>query len=578
MLRHLTIQNVVLIESLSLDFTGDFAGGLSCFTGETGAGKSILLDSISLVLGGRGSASVIRTNADKAVIAAEFEPLPLINDLLVEAGLEPPEALGEDTLRLKRIVSPDGKSRAFINDQPCGIALLKSIGAHLVEIQGQFDQHALLDEKTHLGLLDDFAKSRGGDYAADLAKTRAAYTAWQAARKRRVELEAALSADKSQKDYLEHVTKELAALAPEDGEEAALTDRRQFLMNAEKIAESIQMILTLLDSDAAGDSANDKLAQSLRLLDRQKNLSALESVTASLTTAQTEMQEAVHALHSLLAETEADPGELSHVDERLFKLQELARKHQVSVAELPAKLTELQSKLAALEDGDHNLDQLLRDEQAAQESYMTAAHTLSHQRKTAAESLSAAITAELPPLKFTNADFRVEVATSPAHASANGIDTVTFTARTNAGTAYGSLSKVASGGELSRFMLAIKAILAQTHETSAPIPTLIFDEVDAGVSGATAEAVGQRLASLGEHVQVLVVTHSPQVTGRAAHHYKVIKSEENGATTTSVTQLAALESEEEIARMLSGATITDAARQTARELKSSAAKELKAAS
>lgn len=550
MLVGLAIRDVVLIDRLDLAFDA----GLSVLTGETGAGKSILLDALGLALGQRAEAGLVRGGAEQASVTAEFalEPDHPALARLAEQGIPI-----EGGLLLRRQLGKDGRSRAFVNDQPVSIGFLREIGERLVEIAGQAGQHSLIESATHRDLLDDFAGLAGPARA-----TAERWTAWQAAMASRVAAEERLARARRDEAFLRHAVAELEALNPEAGEETRLADLRALLMNREKLVEAI---VFARDRVAGDDSADHQIAQAQRRLDRLSDRAAsqLAPVLAALDRAAGELADALHLLQSLLAELDSDPGKLERIEERLFALRALARKHDRMPADLPALHAEMTAALAALDDQSGGFAELARAEAAARSAYMAAAETLHAGRIKAAERLDRKVMAELKPLKLDRAAFRTRVERlADAQFGAQGLDRVTFEIATVPGMEPGPLGRIASGGELSRLMLALKVVLAAAD----PLPTLIFDEVDAGVGGATATAVGERLRRLAEALQVIVVTHSPQVAALGRHHWRVEKNDAKGGLKTAVKPLDRGGRREEIARMLSGARVTDEARAQAEKL------------
>ncbi len=551
MLTGLTIRDIVLIDRLRLSFSG----GLAVLTGETGAGKSILLDSLGLALGRRSEAKLVRPGADKASITAEFE---LPEDHAVHAILDENDLPREDHLILRRTVSADGRSKAFVNDQPVGIALLKQIGERLVEVQGQFDQHGLLDAATHIDLLDAF-----GGLDAERGQVERLFGGWQAARREFDKAAAKAEAARKEEDYLRFAAEELDKLSPQPGEEEDLAERRTLLQNAERLTESITAAVDFLSGNGGAD---DGLRQAQRALDRvaDKMGERLNEVVAGLDRAAVEIEEAIGQLNRIGSDLNADSGALEDIEERLFALRDIARKHGTGVDDLPRLREDIAERLTFIDAGEERLAALTAQAEAARKEYERAAETLSAKRRSAAERLDAAVNAELPPLKLERARFATEIhPLEPSRWGPNGRDRVGFAVTTNPGMPGGPLDKIASGGELSRFLLAIKVALAEV----GTVPTLVFDEVDAGVGGATAAAVGERLGRLAERLQVLVVTHSPQVAARGVSHWRVAKSTGNdGRAATSVSSLDPHNRREELARMLSGAEITDEARAAADRL------------
>ncbi len=557
MLTSLSIRDVVLIERLDLGF----GPHLTVLTGETGAGKSILLDSLGLALGARSDAGLIRAGAEQASVSAVFAPPGQhpVNALLEELGLP-----ADDHVVLRRAVSKDGRSRAWVNDAPVGAATLKRVGAMLVEVQGQHDQMGLADPASHLRLLDAYGISP--DLRAEVA---ARHRAWRAAVERLEAARAAIVDAKREEDFLRHSVGELAKLAPREGEEDELAATRHQLQQGEKRAEAIAAALSEL---TPRDRRNSGPAAALRAAARtlQRLLPAgsdaenpAQAALAALERAEEALADGESLLSRLAAEADADPRALEQAEERLFGLRGAARKYAVPVAELPALLVGFRERLAALDSGEGAIAGMAREAAAARARYVDAAERLSAARAEAAGRLEAAANAELPPLRLERARFFAAMTRLEEEAwGAAGADTVRFLIATNPGQPPGPLGRVASGGELSRLMLALKVVLV----SGSPVATLVFDEVDSGIGGATAAAVGERVARVAEGVQVLVVTHSPQVAARGAAHLRVSKSVSGGRTETQVQVLGANERREEIARMLAGETITAAARAAAQSL------------
>ncbi len=549
MLERLVINDVVLIEKLALGL----APGLNVFTGETGAGKSIVLDSLGLALGGRSEAGLIRTGATQAAVTAEFS-LPEKHETFAFA-----EAQGlsvENPLILRRVIGKDGKSRAFVNDQPVSIGLLRQFGEQLVEIHGQFETHGLLDTATHRGLLDAF-----GGFDALLKKTAAAHGAWKEAEEKRRTANEARERARAEEDFLRAAVNELDDLAPEPLEAEKLAERRSNLQHREKILDALQAAQQNIDAERG---ASASLAQAGKAVARITDKAAgLHDLLAAIDRASNEAAEASQQIARFLADIDAEPDALQKIEERLFALRACARKHGVQVEALADLRKDMAAKLALLSDKGDQIAALAKAAAEAKDAYTKLAEELSTKRAQAAEQLAKAVMKELPPLKFERAQFKVEVAQLPEEQwSASGMDRVAFLAATNPGTAAGPLQKIASGGELARFMLALKVVLA----ASDPVPTLVFDEVDAGIGGATASAVGERLARLAGDVQILVVTHSPQVAARGSHHLRVLKETKAKQAATRVETLDQAARQEEIARMLAGSQVTDAARKAAASL------------
>lgn len=552
MLVRLSIRDVVLIDRLDMTFDR----GLGVLTGETGAGKSILLDSLGLALGDRADSGLVRAGADQLSVTAQFE---LTGDhpahaLLANQGLD-----GEDDMvLLRRVVTRDGRSRAFLNDQPVSVGLLRSVGETLVEVHGQFDTHGMMNPATHRPVLDAYGAT--GKLARSCAT---AYQAWKEAARTLRQAETDLKTAQAEEDTLRHAESELTSLAPQPGEEAELAERRSLLMNSEKLADGLNAALQAMDHGGSGVEAALRTAQ--RALDRVRAMAPtmLDPVMEALDRAAVEAAEAHNQLDRAASDVEMDPQALEQVEERLFALRALARKHGVDCDDLPGILAEIQRRLRSLEDGGNDLVALTRAEQEARTAYIASARTLSKARKAAAKALDQAVTRELPPLKLDKARFVTCVEDLPEdHWNADGLDDVVFQVATNPGSAPGPLGKIASGGELSRFMLALKVVLARV----SPVPTLVFDEVDAGIGGATAAAVGDRLGLLAHDLQVLVVTHSPQVAAKGNTHWRVSKSVRKGVTSTTIEALDIPARQEEVARMLAGEVITDEARAAAASL------------
>lgn len=551
MLQSLSIRNVVLIDKLDLDFRSN----LSVLTGETGAGKSILLDSLGLVLGKRAETSLIRHGAEKLSVTAVFDAEPAnrsLQKLLDENELE----VGEEII-IKRTLNRDGKGKIFLNDQPISAKLLKDIGKYLVEIHGQFDNQGLLNPASHQEVLDTF-----GGYGQDLYLVREAFRAYKEAVKARAAAESAVTEAKAEEDNLRHWIRELEQIKPQKGEEAELTRRRQELMNSEKIIESLNFAYAALNE---GRDVPSALRQAQSAIDRANRYvdGRYDEIYAALDRALIEAADAIERIESASADINLNSSEQESIDNRLFALKDLARKHGVAIDELSETLNSFKQKLNSIELGEEGISALRQTEQQTRLAYVEAANRLHLLRTKAAATLDALIMQELPPLKMERARFETKIEKRPESSwSETGCDEVYFTVSTNPNSPQGPLNKIASGGELSRFMLALKVNLAK----SSTVCTMIFDEVDAGIGGATAQAVGERLARLGQEVQVLVVTHSPQVAARGSRHFKVEKNTVDEVTTTSVRELNPTERREEIARMLAGEIITDEARAAAQVL------------
>lgn len=546
MLRALEIRDMLIIDRLELTFQP----GLNVLTGETGAGKSILLDSLGFVLGWRGRADLVRSGADQGEVVAEFD-LPAdhpAHEVLTTAGLPV-----SDELILRRVNSADGRKTAWVNDRRCSGEVLRQLSETLVELHGQHDDRGLLNPRGHRRILDAFA---GVD--AELAATRATWRELRGARKALAEAEAALAAMREEEDFLRHAVAELDTLDPQPGEEAALDTRRRLMQQAERIRDDVSRAGQALGGDGAEGAMSDAMRWLDGVADRAEG--RLDAPLAALARAMEELDTAARGVDEALEALAFNPHELEEAEERLFAIRGLARKHQVAPEELPALAETLRARLDALDSGDAGIAALRSAAVTAQSAYDSAAEALSATRRAAAARLDAAVTAELAPLKMDRAVFSTELTEDAA--GPEGRDAVAFTVATNPGAPSGPIGKIASGGELSRFLLALKVCLA---EGNAGV-TMIFDEIDRGVGGATADAVGRRLAALATAGQVLVVTHSPQVAALGAYHWRVEKSVTGGQTLSSVVPLDAGDRVDEIARMVAGDTVTDEARAAARAL------------
>jgi len=546
MLRSLDIRDMLIIERLSLDFHP----GLNVLTGETGAGKSILLDALGFVLGWRGRAELVRAGAAQGEVTAVFDLPPghAARAVLADAGLEP-----DDELILRRVNAADGRKTAYVNDRRTSGEVLRALSDTLVELHGQHDDRGLLDPRGHRTLLDSFA---GTDPLR--AATRAAWSALAAARKRMAAAEAALAAAKGEEDYLRHAVTELDKLDPQPGEEATLDTRRRAMQGAARIREDVLRALHALGNDGAEGLMRD----ASRWLDGAAEAAEgrLDAPMAALTRATIELAEAAQGVEEALDALSFDPAELEAAEERLFAIRALARKHGVLADDLGTFAGDLRTRLSAIDGGEGNLRALSAEVAAATAAYDSAAAALTEARREASGRLDLAMAAELGPLKMERAVFRTDV--TQGEPGPEGRDAVAFTVATNPGAPAGPLNRIASGGELSRFLLALKVCLAQ----GADAVTMIFDEIDRGVGGATADAVGRRLARLAEGAQVLVVTHSPQVAAKGAQHWRVEKRVTGEVTTSSVVALSPADRVDELARMLAGESVTDAARDAARAL------------
>ena len=564
MLTRLSIRDVVLVDVLDLEVES----GLTVLTGETGAGKSIILDALGLALGGRGEAGLVRAGAKQAVATAVFSAPddPDLIALIVEKGFDAEP--GEDLI-LRRVVSADGRSRAYVNDQPAGVAALREIGSRLVEVHGQHETVGLLDWKTHRALLDAY-----GGLSPQLGGVATAHETLKAAETRLEALKAQAADAAARAEEISQSLAELDDLDPREDEEIELAGERAVLGAAEKAMADLADARTQL----GGDKLSQRLAAALRAVEHARQratqagvgedhpvqvrlLSAAEAIDRTLV----EATEAIAEVDAAASAFDFEPGRLDKAEERLFALRAAARKLNTTVHALPALRLALREQLRLIEDGAEALTVAGREAAAAREAYDIAASLLSSAREAAAERLERAVAEELGPLKLERARFRVALEpVAEGRRGPLGVETARFEIATNAGSPFGPLDAIASGGELARFALAMKAALAGREDQRQPV--MIFDEVDQGVGGAVAEAVGQRLKRLSTGAQVLVVTHSPQVAARGHAHWKVRKADANGQTTTTVDALSDAERHEEIARMLSGAVITDEARGAARAL------------
>ena len=551
MLTRLSIRDIVLIDRLDIDY----ASGLSVLTGETGAGKSILLDAFVLALGARGDAALVRQGVDQGQVTACFE---VRRDHPAWAVLAANDIAAEDELILRRVQLADGRTRAFVNDQPVSVQVLKSLGRSLAEIHGQHDERALVDAGTHRALLDAYGRLEplAGEVARAFADWRDARTAFEAHRSRVAETQ-------REAEWLRHAVEELTRLAPAPGEETALAEGRITMMQAEKVADDLR---DAHEAVAGGHSAVPGLAAALRRLERRSTQAPqlVEPAVKALDQALTAIEDARAHLAAALAEADHDPLELARIEERLFALRAAARKHNVAVDQLAALAARHAADLAALDAGAGQLAQFEARARASEAHYRRSATALSDARRQAAGKLDAAVNNELKPLKLESARFSTHIDSDVDAAGSDGIDRVEFWVQTNPGTRPGPLMRVASGGELARFLLALKVVLADRGSA----PTLVFDEIDTGAGGAVADAIGARLARLAERVQVVAVTHAPQVAARADRHYLITKNslDRGKRMATRVSELAIDRRREEIARMLAGAEITDEARAAAERL------------
>ncbi len=549
MLSHLSIRDIVLIEKLDIEFSR----GLSVLTGETGAGKSILLDALSLALGARGDTGLVRHGASQGQITAVFDlsmshparEIMARNDMDVDGDLV-----------LRRVQAADGRSKVFVNDQPASVTLLRDLGKALVEIHGQHDDRALVSPDAHRALLDAF-----GGLDGEASAVRKAWAEWRGAESALAKHRARVEAAAREADYLRASSAELTALNPHDNEEAELAEQRQAMMRIEKTATEINDASDVLAGSA---SPLPTLTSLFRRLERKKAEAPemLEPIATALGLALDHLNDAQSAVEAAIRAANFDPKVLERTEERLFALRAASRKFSVPVDGLAKLAEKMAADLADLDAGAGRLSVLEHEAIATRATYDRLALDLSGKRKTAATALEGAVMAELPALKLERAAFLVDMQTEADARSLDGIDTLEFHVRTNPGTKSGPMMKVASGGELSRFLLALKVALADRGSA----PTLVFDEIDTGVGGAVADAIGQRLKRLAEKVQVLSVTHAPQVAARSDTHFLIAKAEAGGKMATSISVMNRAQRSEEIARMLSGAEITSEARAAAARL------------
>jgi len=549
MLTRLSIRDIVLIDRLDIDF----GSGLAALTGETGAGKSILLDAFALALGARGEAALVREGAEQGQVIAAFD---IAKDHPASRVLAENELSGEDELIVRRVQFADGRTRAFVNDQPVSVQVLRALGAVLVEIHGQHDERAFVDAATHRALLDAY----GGieDEATEVARL------WTERRTREAAVEehrAAVVRAAREAEWFRHAVEELSKLAPQTGEETTLAERRTVMMQAEKVGEDLR---STLDSVTGPNSAVQPLATALRRLERRAAQAPklIEPTVKAIDAALMALDEARTHLELALRAAEYDPRELERIEERLFALRAAGRKYNVPVDALAALARRHEADLALIDAGAERLATLEREAQEGAARYRAAAQALSAARRRTAQKLEKAVNAELKPLKLERAQFSTQIDSEGE--GPHGLDRIEFWVRTNPGTRPGPMMKVASGGELARFLLALKVVLADRGSA----PTLVFDEIDTGVGGAVADAIGVRLARLSSGVQVIAVTHAPQVAARAERHYLISKDAlaKGKRVATRVAELNGEHRREEIARMLAGAEITAEARAAAARL------------
>ena len=549
MLNHLAIQHFILIDKLDLSFDD----GLGVFTGETGAGKSILLDALSFALGARSEARFVQKGMEKTSVSATFS---LSQNHPVYTLLQEQDLNTEDELILRRVLTSDGKSKAYICDQPVGLSLLKAIGEMLVEIHGQFATHSLLNPATHLITLDTY-----GHLQPEASRVKTDWEIWQQAKHKAVTFEQKLNSQLAEQDFLQNSLNELESLKPQENEEETLVERRTVLMNAERIIDNVKNAVELLNNEEQGVLRLLSKTSSQLMHANELTQGAFEEKLKSLTNTEDILNDLSRELEHQLADL-GDISELSVIDDRLFALRDIARKHHIEIKELPILMNQLKEQLATVQNGSEQLALLKKEQEQARLAYLKEAEALSDKRHKVALELARAVMDELPQLKLEKATFEATVTNlSIENATAQGLNQVVFRVATNKGAELMPIHKCASGGELARFMLALKVNLNTDSGK-----TLIFDEIDTGISGATANAVGERLARLGNETQTLVITHSPQVAGWGSTHYRVSKQDEDQRTITTVHVLDKTARLEEIARLVSGENITDHARAVAQEL------------
>ncbi|MAH83285.1 MAG: DNA repair protein RecN [Rhodospirillaceae bacterium TMED8] len=557
MLTNLSIRNIVLIDRLELEIEP----GLSVLTGETGAGKSILLDSLGLATGVRADTRLVRSGAQQASVSAIFD-IPSTHDvhtMLVDHDL----SIGEgDLLILRRTLAPDGRSRAYINDQAVGVNLLRTVGERLLEIHGQFDNQRLFKPDEHMRLLDAFA-----GHSELVSQCKTTFQAWRKAIAERQQIEKEVENARLDEDFIRQAVTELQQINPLAEEESDLASQRQLMMHGEQLVEILGEVL----EHASGYSGcQDKLHAATRALERaaERTEGRLDAAITAFDQAADSLADGISEINRLSSDLDLNPGRLDEIEDRLFSLRALARKHNVPVSQLPQLFERLSGQLNTLEDGSSGLHLLYAKENKNRDAYVNSAKLLSKSRLNAAKELDDRVASELAGLHLDKAKFETKVELVPeSDWRSSGIDKVNFLVATNPGTQLGLISKIASGGEMARFMLALKVVLAAVE----PMTTLVFDEVDSGVGGAVAQAVGERMRSLGDGGQVLVVTHSPQVAARGNSHWRIAKrssvdGESGSEVLTTVDTLDAIERREEIARMLAGRTVTDEARLAAESL------------
>lgn len=545
MLKELFIRNIILIDKLDISFTEGFC----VLTGETGAGKSILLGALGFALGSRASSGLLRAGEKQGSVTAIFDVSgnSYISELLEGQGI-----IASDEVYLRRIINNDGKTKAFVNDVPVGVNLLSELSENLIEIHGQHDQRGLMDAKTHRFILDQY-----GRLEHLLTKVSLAFEKYKSLYKELEQLKAAKDKARADEEYLKYVLKELEAISPKAGEEEQLAEKRKILMNRDKLVDAVNSALENL----LGKGVDSAIVKAQDILVKNADLhSGFAEITETLNRAQIELSEAVNSLQLAASSVDFDDSSLETIEERLFAMRAAARKYNVDVDGLVAYCDEIRDKLGLIENADERVGELEGAVVAAKAEYLQLAAKLTAERRKASLSLEKSLTVELAPLRMENTKLQVNIEALPEDQwSAGGVDKVVFLASTNPGMPFAPLAKIASGGELSRFMLAMKVVLSEVNS----VASMIFDEVDTGIGGAVADAVGKRLSLLGNKLQVLAITHQPQVAARGNIHFKIAKKQTSAGTFTGLTVLSPNEREEELARMLAGSEITSEARAAA---------------
>ncbi len=555
MLNSLHIKNLILIDSAEIDFGSNF----NVITGETGAGKSILLDCLSLCLGEKNNNVEVKKGAEKGSVTAQFDISYNngIKEILKEINAE-----NSDELVIRRTVNTSGKTQAYVNDEPVSVGFLKKISNSIIEIYGQHDYSSLLDKAAHISILDEF-----GGYEDSLEEVKQKYLELKTAQQKLLEIRTKADEAAREEEFIKFVTKELEALNLRKGEEQELADKRIILQQSSKIKDALSSAYEQISSNQVLQNiyaAQKIISKTSATINSEDLKTRLQDIHNILERSAIELEEGTNRLDEINSSNEFDAGNIDKIDDRFFAIKEIARKYRKNPDDLVDYLAELKDKIELIESFDSILKQLEEDFKNSEENYLGTANRLSNKRKKAAEKLEKEVNSKLPELKMEGAKFKLEFSAKEKESwNASGIDKMIFTASTNKGLAFSEIGKVASGGELSRLMLAIKVALSQTRSSSC----VIFDEIDTGIGGATAEAVGKSLAELGSKVQVISITHQPQVASKAQDHFVVEKESGRISTRISVKKLNAKESNEEIARMLSGENVTKEARAAALKLK-----------